>query len=436
MIRLILFLLLTIGAVCAQSPRSLSVSSNGVVFVATNGGFAPNGLFFSGDGSGLSGTPQRVLSVNGQTGVVTIASGGVTSWNGQTGSVTFAPGLVNSFNGQTGAVVLPLVTSFNGATGAVTYAPSLVNSFNGKTGAIVQAIVTSVNSSTGNVSVLVPVQSVNGQTGTVTIAPGVTSFNGATGAVSGVTSLNGFTGQVTLVIGAGLLVTTNGHTITITTNGMGGTSGPTLFDVYEATFGSLNNLRPTNTVPPSISGDVTNGATVTLSFGTFYSIKPSSVVTNQCGVWVDDGTNGFWGQRGTSTGFSTVGLNTGFVLYACSAVSNQFGWGSAVSAGITITNATVGGETVQVWIRDDLGFGGGSGYALNDVLTVIEGTPVTEPLQVTVTQIDGGEPDGPGVITAVSGNAPYYFLSSRPPHTGATWSGGTGNGFGSVQIDP
>jgi len=78
---------------------------------------------------------NKVTSVNGQTGVVTIDTG-VTSFNGQTGVVTYtAP--VTSVNGQTGVVTIDTgVTSFNGQTDAVTYTAP-VTSVNGQTGAVV-----------------------------------------------------------------------------------------------------------------------------------------------------------------------------------------------------------------------------------------------------------------------------------------------------------
>lgn len=77
----------------------------------------------SGNGTASSPLSASVISVNGQTGTVTITAP-VTSVNGQTGTVTItAP--VTSVNGQTGAVTITApVTSVNGQTGTVVISTS------------------------------------------------------------------------------------------------------------------------------------------------------------------------------------------------------------------------------------------------------------------------------------------------------------------------
>ena len=195
--------------------------------------------------SDLAENAIPVISVNGQTGAVTINTG-VTSFNGATGAVTYtAP--VTSVNGQTGTVTIqgnikpdwdatagsdaeilnkPDLSNFltietqsnwnetNISSAAyIQNKPTVVNSVNGMTGAVTINIpdvpVTSVNGMTGSVSINipdVPVTSVNGMTGAVSInipdVP-VTSVNGMTGAVTinhPVTSVNGMTGAVTITI--------------------------------------------------------------------------------------------------------------------------------------------------------------------------------------------------------------------------------------------
>lgn len=89
--KIILFLLLTVCVAFAQSPRSLSVNSNGVVFVATNGGFAMNGLI-------LTNSPA-LASKTGRFDVLTFGGQSRSNW----------PAVpVQSVNGATGAVVIPI----------------------------------------------------------------------------------------------------------------------------------------------------------------------------------------------------------------------------------------------------------------------------------------------------------------------------------------
>lgn len=142
---------------------------------------------------------------------------------------------------------------------------------------------------------------------------------------------NDFTGPVTF---ANSVLLKNGQPIA------------TLSDIYEIAFGSLANLRPTNTALPTITGSITNGATVTVSYGTFYSIRESNYQTNQCWVWVDDSyTNGagYYVSIGTNSPVVLSGVTTNSVLYVGAAMTNLFGMGSAVSIGYTVTNAVAGG---------------------------------------------------------------------------------------------
>lgn len=269
-------------------------------------------------------------------------------------------------------------------------------------------------------------------------------------AAVGVSSFNSLTGAVTLVIGAGLRVTTNGNTLTVTTNGvvsgvgdvtLAGTNtftGPnnfngsilnksgapiaTLADIYEIAFGGLSNLRPTNTALPSLSGDITTGSTVALSFGTFFSVTSSALVTNQCGVWVDDHAGGFWGQRGGSTNFVlSPPITTGSVLYVIGTMSNRFGWGSATSPGFTVTNAVEHWRIKAFTSGPDVHVdAGGSDYTDEDVLTIVDGS------ERTAAQI-GVHVDENGAVISTYVLVTAGDYPARLPNGSYATSGGTGS---------
>lgn len=78
-------------------------------------------------------------------------------------------------------------------------------------------------------------------------------------------------------------------------------------------------------------------------------------------------------------------------------------------------------------MRDDVYLSGGSGYTVNDVLTLDQGTPVSGPLQVTVTSVDGD--NGDAVLTCWAPTNVEYYNDALPPVDGSTWTGGTGSGF-------
>lgn len=305
----------------------------------------------------------------------------------------------------------------------------------------------------------------NGTNLTVSSAPG--SGQSASNAVL----YSGATSNVTIVIGAGLLVVTNGQTLTIKTNGLAvgggggnvylagtnnftgpvtfansvltknGNSLATLADValvartaaLEATFGnSLRYFWPTNSALPAIAGNAIKGGTVSLSIGPdiFVSTKPLLAITNQCGVWVDDGTNGFWGQRSTNASF-TIPSNfaVNWVIYPCAAYSNMFGPGSVVGPGVTVTNA--GGSNTYYGLlaaSNPTVANGGSGYTDSDVLTVVGGVLGVEgtALQFQIT-VEGG------IVTAVpscvsNGTAWPFGCYSVVPENPVSVTGSTGLG--------
>lgn len=202
----------------------------------------------------------------------------------------------------------------------------------------------------------------------------------------------------------------------------------TLSDIYEIAFGSLSNLRPTNTALPAITGDITNGASVTVSYGTFYSIRAADYQTNQCWVWVDDAyTNGtgYYLSIGTNTPVSLATVSTQSVLYVGAAMTNLFGMGSAISLGYTVTNAVV---VVEHWRIKSFGSGpdvevvsGGTTYTQDDVVTVVDGS------ETTATQVQVNVTDG--IVTSLSALIEAGdYPSPLADGTYAT-SGGTGSGL-------
>ena len=324
---------------------------------------------------------NKVTSVNGQTGAVTIDTG-VTSFNGSTGAVTYtAP--VTSVNGQTGAVTIDTgVTSFNGQTGAVTYTAP-VTSVNGQTGAVNLSIpdavtestvagwgftkntgtlttetqlskgtstgtgnaVTDINVSNHQITLVkgktfletAPVTSVNGQTGAVTIDTGVTSFNGSTGAVTytaPVTSVNGQTGEVNLTIPAAVTEST--------VSGWG-------FTKNTGTYSKPSTGIPASDLADGVIPDVpvqsVNGQTgaVTINVGVTSFNGQTGAITYTAPV---TSVNGATGAVNINVGVTSFNGQTGAITYTAPVTSVNGATGAVtIDTGVTSFNGATGAIT-------------------------------------------------------------------------------------------
>ena len=328
---------------------------------------------------------NKVTSVNGQTGAVTIDTG-VTSFNGSTGVITYTPP-VTSVNDQTGAVTIDTgVTSFNGSTGAVTYTAP-VTSVNGQTGAVNLSIpdavtestvagwgftkntgtlttetqlskgtstgtgnaVTDINVSNHQITLVkgktfletAPVTSVNGQTGAVTIDTGVTSFNGSTGAVTytaPVTSVNGQTGEVNLTIPAAVTEST--------VSGWG-------FTKNTGTYSKPSTGIPASDLADGVIPDVpvqsVNGQTgaVTINVGVTSFNGQTGAITYTAPV---TSVNGATGAVNINVGVTSFNGQTGAITY---------------TAPVTSVNGATGAVTVKANVQSDWNATTGDAVILN-----------------------------------------------------------------------
>ncbi|MCX6907042.1 MAG: hypothetical protein NTY01_03250 [Verrucomicrobia bacterium] len=223
-----------------------------------------------------------------------------------------------------------------------------------------------------------------------------------------------------IVAGVNVTVSKTGATYYVSAAAAGG--GLTLADVY----GALGNLRPTNTVPPAITGSVTNGATIQINYGTFFSIRGWDFQTNQCWLWADDYITNGWGyfiNTGTNASVTLPScVSTGTVLYVGATVTNSFGMGSAIGAGVTVTNS-VGGEThwrIKSTAGNLVTADGGLGYLAEDGLTGVGGSGTA--FTITVTSVDEGDGHITGSTLLTAGD--YTGKPSDP----VSLSGGTGSG--------
>jgi hypothetical protein len=240
------------------------------------------------DNGRLSGQQGGVTLLNGQTGVITIASAGGVTAAGGTITIGYVAPPVSSVAGRTGAITLttadvsgyaaPPVTSVAGRTGAVTIAAADVS----------------------GLSAAAPVQSVAGRTGAVTLstadisgytAPPVTSVAGRTGAVTlstsdvsgyvapAVTSVAGRTGAVTIaaadVSGLGSLATQSG-TFSGTSSGTN-TGDQTISLTGDVTGSGTGSFAVTIAAGAVITADIADGAvTLAKTTGLQKSIAVSS----------------------------------------------------------------------------------------------------------------------------------------------------------------
>lgn len=121
-------------------------------------------------------------------------------------------------------------------------------------------------------------------------------------------------------------------------------------------------------------------------------------------------------------GLATVGVPVGSYT-----ITN----GSTVTCGVSAPNVSGGQQaTVSVASYILFGFGsvgaGGTGYAVNDIVTMVGGTPTGTACKLKVLTVDGSG----AILTFTSTGAGGGFTYSALPPTGNnTWSGGTGTGF-------
>jgi hypothetical protein len=215
------------------------------------------------------------------------------------------------------------------------------------------------------------VLSFNGQTGYV-VQPIVTSVNNATGSVAAVNSLNTLTGAVNLVIGEGLKITTNGNTLTITTNG---------YSVVSASWVS-------NTVASILATNKFNGSNIWAATIGFAKINATGDATSNSFLrgdwsWAVPSTNGGSGSPPES-------------------------WGAQTGSQPELVSA-------------------GSGYTVSDTLT-LSGGSYTSPITITVNAVDES-----GAILNTSGAPTDYQYATLgnytvKPANAVSVTGGTGAG--------
>ena len=295
------------GAVTLTTVTSVNGQTGAVTLTTTNISEGTN-LYYTDARARAALSAGSGISYNQTTGQ--IANSGVLSVNGQTGAVTISSA-VTSVNGQTGVVVLTTTDISEGTNLYYTDARARAAlsagsgiSYNSTTGAISNGGVLSFNGNTGAITYTAPVTSVNSQTGAVTL----TTTNIAEG-----TNLYYTDGRARAALSGGTGVTYNSTTGTIAIGQSVATSATPVFAGVQANGSSgilINNSAGTlvatfgsaGTTNASIVGGLTVGGTVSAT--TF-----SGSGTSLTGVALLSGAT-FTGAV-SAVGFSATGANAG-----------------------------------------------------------------------------------------------------------------------------
>ena len=200
----------------------------------------------------------------------------------------------------------------------------------------------------------------------------------------------------------------------------------TLAQVGNAVLGSMSVFAPTNLVPPTISGDIVTGSTVTASTGVWFSALPAQGVWCQ---WLKDGS-GIPDE--TNVSYAIGSNDLGSVLAFRVTITNALGQAIATSATTAaVTNAPAGGGATwhlaggQPW-----GLGSSppecSGYQVGDQVTLTLPNAITQAV-LQIVSVDGnGYPTG---VTLVYGGSytSYPGDNGQCDVTGGSGSGGIFN---------
>ena len=186
------------------------------------------------------------------------------------------------------------------------------------------------------------------------------------------------------------------------------TSGP--YPGYVSNFDYAGNLN--------VAGNtVVNGGILTMA----------NVATSNVAVI---GTTGLYGNvslalqpQGSVDIASNINLSSGTGITAINRINQGTGYTSAPTLTISPPNLAGGVQATAnayLWVSTITLASGGTGYSVNDVLTISTGTPYSTATKITVTGVSGG------VVTTFTFVS--YDLYSVPPSAVTGVTGGTGSG--------
>jgi hypothetical protein len=398
----------------ASSVPTIAINSQGQITSASNTSIAINGNQIT---SGTIGSSYITGSYTGITGVGTLTAG---TWNASTITVPY---------GGTGATTLTGLVKGNGtsaftaAVAGTDYAPPTSGSSilygNGSGGFSNVTIGTGVSFSGGTLSA-------TGSGGTVTSVSG-------TGTVSGITLSGTVTSSGSLTLGGSLdlssppeIGSTTANTGAFTTLSASSTVSGVGFSNYLASPPAIGGTTPAaGTFTTLIGGggsanygQLTGGATTkAVQFQTLGTDSNISMVFQPKGT----------GSIDLAPGSSGVNISNGGTVTAITRTAGGSNYTSVPSVAITAPT-TAGGVQATATATVTLSTGGativsgGTGYSVNDVLTVSGGTGTA--VQLTVATVSSG------VITSVTiTNFGSYSIAPTNPVsvTGGTGSGATFN---------
>ena len=305
--------------------------------------------------------PGTGITVDRNTGTVTITNAGVTAFNGATGSVfgvgSLTAGTRVAVSASTGSVTISVpdvgVTAVNGSTGSVLVVSSIA------TGAGISA---------------------SASTGSVTLTnTGVTGFNGQTGSVTGVSAVNGSTGSVlvvsSLAAGTGITVSASTGSVTVTNAGV---------TAFNGSAGSVFGVG-------SITGTA-NQVTASASTGSVTLSLPQSIATSSTpqfagltiagtgGVTIGSTTAGSMDNVAigatTASTIRVTGMTLGYASvattpYTATAASNIIGVTHAGAAAVTLPANTAGRV---VTVKDEQGNAGTQNITVTPASGTIDGS--------------------------------------------------------------
>jgi hypothetical protein len=364
----------------------------------------------------------------------TVADLGIVASDGASGTNTGAGNIVNVWGVQ--LELGPIANTYIPTTTAAVYGtPAL--SFSGVTSVGLQSDGSLYASSAGTGNVRLYTNNITQEQARIAHTASAVNFVQVTGAATGsgvAVSAQGSDSNVSLGLagkGTGpVLIVNSGSTaapslaLASTNRGFYSASG----GVIGVVAGGNDQLRILNTAGAANYATIAGGATNTSpTFGVAGSDTNISQVFQSKGTGAINLAPGSSGVNisngGTVTALTRTnagGNYTSFPAIAISAPTTTGGVQATVSiAFMQPQNATIGA--------------GGTGYTVNDVLTIVGGTPTAGAATFTVTAVSGG------VITAASSTnfATYSVLPTNPVSvTGGTGSGATLNIFYGVSANP
>jgi len=419
-----------------QTPSNTSWSTNTLDYPGsiTSATWNGNTIAISKGGTNGTATPTAgaiaygtgtayAFTAAGSTGQVLTSNGsGVPTWSSAGTSITL------SDDTTTNATRYPLFAAATSGTVSTEYTSSTKYQYNPSTGVLTAtgfsgsgASLTSLTA--GNLTGTIP----SGVLGNSTVYIGTTAIAlnraSASQTLTG-TSIDGNAGTATTATTA-----TNATNVAITDDT---STNANFYPTFVSTSSSnqavetsstkLKYNPSTGTLTSTIvqSGTQANYIQSTGAATTFEpTITAAGSDTNVALAIKTQGT----GAIDLAAGSSGVNISNGGTVTAITRTAQGNGYTSAPA--ITVSAPTTAGGvqatvTGYIWINSVTLASGGTGYSVNDVLTVSGGSYVTNPLKITVTGVSGG------VITTFTFVS--FDLYNTAPSNPVSVTGGTGSG--------